>query len=112
MLRHTSRLKRTFDGATGILRSQHKNKISTDKQIRDRLFHVVTKTKIQTQRRKVLSLHTKLGRDTKMSSRQKVLSRHKNLATTENSYNTNRLCRNIKMKLQQEIELSEDKTLS
>ena len=31
---------------------------------------------------------------------------------TENSYNTNRLCHNIKMKLQPEIRLSKDKTLS
>ena len=59
------KLKRGFDVATGILRSQHRNKLNTDKQGHDILIYVMTK--IPTQGREVLSLHNKLGRDTKMS---------------------------------------------
>ena len=58
------KLKRGFDVAIGILRSQHKNKLNTDKQGHDRLFYVTTK--IPTKGREVLSRHNKLGRDTKM----------------------------------------------
>ena len=52
MLRHTSKLKKGFNVATGILRSRHKNKLNTDKQGHDRLFHVTTK--ILTQGREIL----------------------------------------------------------
>ena len=59
MLRHTSMLKSGFDVATGILRSQHRNKLNIDKQGRDRLFHVTIK--IPTQGREVLSQHNRTG---------------------------------------------------
>ena len=53
------KLKGSFDVAIGILRSQHRNKLKTYKQGRDRLFHVVTK--IPTQAREVLSRHNRTG---------------------------------------------------
>ena len=96
--------------ATGILRLRHKDKLNIDKQGCDRLFYVATK--IPTQGGEVLLRHNKLGCDTKMSLIQKILSRHKNLVAIENIDNTKRLYHNIKMKLQQEIRLSSDKTLS
>ena len=51
------KLKRSFDVAAGILKLQHRNKLNTDKQGRDRLFHVATK--IPTQGREVLSRHNR-----------------------------------------------------
>ena len=84
-------MKREFDVAIGILTSRHRNKVNTEKQGRDKLFYVGTKISTQ-------------GRE--------VLSRHKNLVAKENIYNSKRLCRNIIMKLQQEIRLLGDKTLS
>ena len=59
------KLKRGFDVVTGILRSQHRNKLSIDKEGHDRIFYIATK--IPTQGRKVSSRHNKLGRDRKMS---------------------------------------------
>ena len=47
------KLKRSFEVVTGILRSRHRNKLTTNEQGRDRLFHIATK--IPTQGREVLS---------------------------------------------------------
>ena len=85
------KMKRCFYVAAGILWSQHRDKLNIDKQGHERIFYVVTKIPTQ-------------GRE--------VLSRHKNWVATENIDKTKRLCRKIKMKLQQEIRLSGDKTLS
>ena len=59
------KLKRSFDVATGILRSRHRNKLNPDKQGRDKLFYVAIK--IPTQGREALSRYNKQGRDIKMS---------------------------------------------
>ena len=88
---------------TGILRLRHRNKLNTYKQGRDRLFHVATN--IPTQGREALLQHNRTG------SRQKDEMKAKSLVAIENIYNTNRLWRNIKMKLQQEIRLNGNKTL-
>ena len=37
------KLKRSFDVATEILRSRHRNKLNTDKQGRDKIFHLAIK---------------------------------------------------------------------
>ena len=89
---------------TGILRLQHRNKLNTYKQGRDKLFHVAKN--IPTQGREALSQHNRTG------SQHKDEMEAKSLVATENIYNTNRQWRNIKMNLQQEIRLSGDKTLS
>ena len=51
------KLKRSFDVATEILRSRYRNKLNTDKQGRNGIFHLATK--ILTQGREVLSRHNK-----------------------------------------------------
>ena len=48
-------MKRSFDVATEILRSQHRNKLNTDKQGGDILFHLTIKN--PTQGREVLLRH-------------------------------------------------------
>ena len=53
MFRQTSKMERGLNVAIRISRSQHRNKLNTYKQGRDRLFQVATK--ILTQGREVLS---------------------------------------------------------
>ena len=67
--------------------SRHRDQLNTNKQGRNRIFYVATK--IPTQGREVLSRHNKLGRDSKHRQYQEA-----------------------KMKLQQEIRLSGEKTMS
>ena len=71
------KLKISFDVSTGILRSQHINKLNKDEQGRDRIFHIATK--IPTQGREVLSLHNRTG------SRHKDELKAKSLVATKTS---------------------------
>ena len=82
MLRHTSKLKRGFVVTKGILRLLHRNKLNTNKQGRNRLFHVATK--IPTQGREVLSRHNRSGsRHNKSGSRHKDEFKAKSLVAIE-----------------------------
>ena len=83
--------------------SQH-NKMNREKRGRDRLLYVATK--ISTQCKEVLSRHNKLGHDRTSKLNTKQSCRDSKID------NTNKSCRNIITKLQQEVKLSGNKPLS
>ena len=61
------KLKRSFDIATGILRSRHKNKLNTDKQGRDR---------IKMLKKQILRQQTVICCNRELKQRIKTLSQH------------------------------------
>ena len=72
------KLKRSFDVAIGILRSRHRNKLNTDVEGRDKLFHIAKKT--STQGREVLSRHNRTGSRHKDELKEKSLVATKKLS--------------------------------
>ena len=88
--------------------SQHINNLNREKQGRDKLFYVVTK--ISTQCKEVMSRQNKLGHDRMSKLNTKVFYLDMKIGSRQQKFdNTKKSCRNIRTKLQQEVELSGNK---